>query len=538
MKKLLLFFFLLLTIPMFSQVQDAWVFFADKENVAASIANPISILTQDAIDRKAMTGVTIDERDVPVNENYITQIKAQTGITVYAKSKWMNCVYVRGTQSNIDNLLNLPFVTQVEYADKNLNLLPFDGTPATNKFQIENTKTVYNYGDAANQIQMLNGQYLHEQDFTGTGIKIAVLDAGFPSFSTNPGFANMIADGRLLGTYNFIDRITDVEMYSTHGTKTTSDIGGFLENQFVGTAPEASFYLFLTEDISQENPVEEAWWVEALERADSLGVRVVNTSLGYQDFDNPNYDHTYQDLDGQTTFSARGGNIALEKGMLLVTSAGNDGAGFMYVGTPGDAPGVFTVGAVDENGDYAWFSSIGPTVDGRIKPDVMAQGASAAVIGTDGQVTFNNGTSFSSPIMAGAAACLWQSRPQTPPAQLMQIVRESASLYNSPTNEMGYGIPNFEDAYNSLQQLGVEEQTLQDYFAVYPNPVKDKLYVSFPQNTDKAILIIYSILGKKIVETEVTFQQNFISVSSLQKGVYIASVRANNKNVNFKIVKN
>ncbi len=540
MRKLLLLYIILINSQAYSQIQDGWVFFADKENVAASLANPLTILTQDALDRKAMTGVTIDERDVPVNENYIIQIKNQPGITVYAKSKWMNCVYVRGTQTDIDNLLNLTFVTQVEYADKSLNLLPPGGTKPTNpdKFQLETSKVVYNYGDAANQIQMLNGQYLHEQDYTGSDIKIAVLDAGFPTFSSNPGFSEMINSGRLLGTYNFIDRIENVEMYSTHGTKTTSDIGGFLQDQFVGTAPEASFYLFITEDVSQESPVEEAWWVEALERADSLGVRVVNTSLGYQDFDNPNYDHLYQDLDGQTTFSARGGNIALEKGMLLVTSAGNDGAGFMYVATPGDSQGVFTIGAVDEFGDYAWFSSIGPTVDGRIKPDVMAQGAPAAVIGTDGLVTFNNGTSFSSPITAGAVACLWQSRPQTPPSQLMQIIRESASLYNNPTNEMGYGIPNFENAFNALQQLGVEEQNLKTNFAVYPNPVNDKLQISFPENQTKGIFTLYTVLGKKILEQEITIDTNYIDFSTLQKGVYIARIKSNTIKTIFKIVKN
>ncbi len=537
MKKLVLVFAIMLIQQGFAQVQDAWVFFADKENVAASLANPILIMTQDAIDRKTLQGTPIDERDVPVNENYITQIKNATGISVYAKSKWMNCVYVKGTQANIDALLDLSFVVNVEYADPSLNLFP--GVPTEDKFASEeiNSRITYNYGAAANQIEMLSGDYLHELDFTGDGMVIAVLDAGFPSINTNPGFQKMRDENRLLGTYDFQARTTNVSGTSTHGLKTTSDIGGFLQNQFVGTAPQASFYLFVTEYGPTETPVEEAWWVEALERADSLGVDVVNTSLGYQDFDNPNYDHSYQDLDGQTTFAARGANHAFDKGMILVTSAGNDGGGFTYVGTPGDSPGMLTVGAVDSNGNYASFSSIGPTIDGRIKPDVMAQGSSSAVIGTDGNVTYNSGTSFSSPIMAGVVACLWQSRPEIPNAQVMQVVRESAHLYNNPTDQMGYGIPNFEDAYLALQQLGIEDELLKLNFALYPNPTKTNVNISFPEGISEANFTLYSILGNQVLSTSISRNANTVNIENLTSGMYIATISSNNQKISFKIIK-
>jgi len=540
MKKLLLVFVILLIQKGYAQQEAAWVFFADKENVAASLADPILIMTQDAIDRKALQGTPIDERDVPVNENYIAQIKNASGITVYAKSKWMNCVYVTGTQSNVDALLNLSFVTTIEYADPSLNLFP--GGHLENKFiseeiETSGTRITYNYGSAANQIEMLSGDYLHELDFTGEGMVIAVLDAGFPSVNTNPGFANMVNEGRLLGTYDFEARTTNVDGTSTHGTKTTSDIAGFLQDNFVGTAPQASYYLYVTEYVPTETPVEEAWWVEALERSDSLGVDVVNTSLGYQDFDNPNYDHSYQDLDGQTTFAARGANIAFDKGMILVTSAGNDGGGFTYVGTPGDSPGMLTVGAVDSNGNYASFSSIGPTTDGRIKPDVMAQGSSSAVIGTDGQVTFNSGTSFSSPIMTGVVACLWQSRPQTPNYQVMDIIRESAHLYNNPTDEMGYGIPNFEDAYLALQQLGVNDELLLSNFALYPNPTSSIINISFPEGISEADFTLYSILGNKVLSSQISANSNSVNIESLTTGVYIATISSNNQKISFKIIK-
>ena len=538
MKKLLLIFTILWIQQGFAQSQDAWVFFADKENVEASLADPILIMTQEAIDRKTLQGTPIDERDVPVNENYITQIKNIYGITVRSKSKWMNCIYVIGDQYNIESLLDFSFVTDVEYADKSLNLFP--GGPIENKFALEEASQNinYNYGAAANQIEMLSGDYLHELDYTGEGMIVAVLDAGFPSIDTNPGFQKMRDENRILGTYDFEARIENVNGTSSHGFNTSSDIGGFLQDEFVGTAPQASFYFFVTEYTPSETPVEEAWWVEALERSDSLGVDVVNTSLGYRGYDNPNYDHSYEDLDGQTTFSARGANIAFDKGMILVTSAGNSGnTDFPTVGTPGDSPGTLTIGAVNSNGNYASFSSIGPTVDGRVKPDLMAQGVSAAVINTGGNVDFSSGTSFSSPIMAGVITCLWQSRPEVPNGHIMQIVRESANLYNNPTDQMGYGIPNFENAYAALQELGFEDEFLMSNFALYPNPVTSKINISFPEGISNCTFTIYSILGNKVLSTEISRNLNSVNIETLNSGMYIASINSNNKQISFKLIK-
>jgi serine protease AprX len=525
--------------PILNAQQDALVFFADKEDVATSIANPISIMTQEAIDRKALHNTPIDERDVPVNEDYITQIKNSTGITVYAKSKWSNNVYVRGSQSNIEDLLNLPFVTEVEFMDRDLNFAPPTGT-TPNKFLIENqtNSIIYNYGAAANQTLMLNADFLHEQDFSGEGMIVAVLDAGFPSVNTNPGFSEIINEGRLLGTYDFESRQVNVDGTSSHGTNTSSDIGGFIQDQFVGTSPEASFYLFVTEYVPSENPVEEAWWVEALERADSLGVDVVNTSLSYRDFDNSAYDYSYEDLNGQTTIGARGANHAFDKGMIMVNSAGNGGSsGFPTVGTPADAPGVFTIGAVDSGGNYVGFSSRGPTVDGRIKPDVMAQGQGSAIINTNGNVDFSSGTSFSSPIMAGAVTCLWQSRPEVPNAQLLQVIRESASLYANPTNEMGYGIPDFEVAYNNLQILGIEQQLLDEQFALYPNPVTTNVNVSFPKDVNQGEFMLFNVLGAKVLHTTISKSNNTVDLSALVSGMYIVSIQSNNKTNSFKLIK-
>ena len=537
MKKLLLLSVILFCLNSYGQVQDALVFFADKENVAASIANPITILSQAAIDRKSNQGIVIDERDVPLNETYKAAISNAAGITVLAKSKWMNAVYVRGSQANIENLEDLSFVSEIEYMDRSLNR-NFPQPKRIDKFEIESVeRVVYNYGAAENQTEMIGVEYLHEQDFTGEGIAVAFMDNGYPNVMFNPAFEKMRTEGRLLGYYDFVERTESYQGSGNHGAHTLSDAAAYLEGQFIGTGPNASYYLFVTEDGGSETPAEEAYWVEALEKADSLGVYVTNTSLGYQDFDNPAYTYQYSDLDGQTALASRGANHGYDKGLINVTSAGNSGYNFGYVGSPADAPGAFTIGAVDAYENYAYFSSYGPTYDGRVKPDVMAQGELAAIVNQYGTVSLTNGTSFSSPIIAGAVASLWQAFPNKSNEVIMQAIRESASLYNNPTDEMGYGIPDFGDALNRLIQLDVEDQMKETLFALYPNPVIDRINISFPNNTDRAELVLYDVLGKIVLQKVTTPSKNQVDVSHLSSGMYIASLTSNNKTTSFKIIK-
>ncbi|WP_299207982.1 S8 family serine peptidase [uncultured Dokdonia sp.] len=539
MKKILSWVFLLIPFVTFAQ-EDAWVFFTDKQNVAESIANPISILTQEAIDRKAMHGVAIDERDVPVNETYITAIKEQAGITVLAKSKWMNCVHVRGSEEAIQALEDLQmegefFVSGIEFADDSLTRSS-EGFGFIKDDPVAQQRIEYTYGATENQVTMLNADFLHQQDFTGDGIIVAVLDSGFPGIDTNAGFARTRDNGRLLDGYDFVDRVDDEFAFanSSHGTRTASNIVGFIQDQFVGTAPDAFLYCFRTEDVNSENPVEESYWVEAAERADSLGVDVINTSLGYRTYDNPAYSHTYEDMDGQTTFISRGSNLAFEKGMLLVTSAGNSGTGM--ISAPADAPGVLTVGAVDSNGNYVNFSSIGPSSDGRIKPDVMAKGQSSAVIRPNGTIDTSNGTSFSSPIMAGAVASFWQAYPELTNAEVMQIVRESAHLFNNPTAQMGYGIPNFEDAFNSV--LSVEESAFAKAYTLSPNPANSIVQIQFPEGASQATVFVYDILGKEVFQKDITATDNALTIDRLTSGVYIVQIQEEGFSTTQKLIKN
>ncbi|WP_299245141.1 S8 family serine peptidase [uncultured Aquimarina sp.] len=521
-----------------AQTEDAWVYFADKENVASSIANPLSILTQESIDRKNLHNVTIDEKDVPVNEAYITQVKNAAGITVLAKSKWFNCIYVRGTQANISSLTSLSFVDRIDYANNSLDsgksvFSIEDRTPIKNNKFV--AKTTFNYGSAAQQIQQLNADYLHEQDYTGTGMIIAVMDSGFPGVNTIDGFKRIRDDGRLLDGYDFVRRDDNEFAFagSSHGTQTFSDIAGFIDGQFVGTAPDAKYYLFITEDAATEGPKEEALWVEAAERADSLGVHVINTSLGYSNgFDNPAYDYTTSDMDGQTAFISKGANMVFEKGMLLVSSAGNSGnSAWGIITAPGDAPGSLTVGAIDVFGTYASFSSRGPTADNRVKPDIVARGLGAAVIRSSNAVSTSNGTSFSSPIMAGAVACLWQAFPSMTNAEIMQLVRESASLYNNPTIQLGYGIPDFRSIFQSLSV----DENFTESFKVYPNPVRDRLF--FDLTTKEALEVRIFTMEGKMVKSETLKNLNSISLSNLSKGLYLVELISGASRYTLKISK-
>ncbi|MDG5492289.1 S8 family serine peptidase [Psychroserpens sp. SPM9] len=534
MKKILLLCIVLFQYNAIAQ-QDAWVYFNAKANVQASLDNPITILTQQAIDRKNTYNIPIDERDVPVNESYIAMLKApETGVTVHAKSKWFNAVYVRGSEAAINALVDdFDFVDYVDFADDNLNT-PARFAEVNDKFSLENTNIDFNYGDAQNQVEMINAHALHLQDYTGQGIVVAIMDTGFPNVNTMDAFQRLRDNNDLLGGYDFVDRTENVYAYTEndHGTKVLSDMAGFITNQFVGTAPDASYYLFRTEDANSETPLEEANWVEAAERADSLGVHIINTSLGYRTYDNNNYSHTSADLDGQTTFITRGANIANEKGILVVTSSGNSGA--VGVGAPADGTGVFSIGAVDADGAYAFFSSQGSDAQPTIKPDVVAQGEGAAVIDDTNTIVNNNGTSFSSPILAGGLASLWEALPEATNEEIKHYVRLSASQFNSPDYLLGYGIPNLQLALDiglSLQEEAVFE------FKVFPNPVTDVLNIQIPSMNNLTTLRVYDILGQSVLEQLLTSTTHQLDVSSMASGVYILSFQSENTSKTFKLIK-
>lgn len=517
--------------------QDAWVYFTDKPNVATALANPISILTQKAIDRKQNFNIPIDVRDVPVNEAYISDLKTQIGITVLAKSKWFNNVYVRGTEQDINALINLPYVDYVDFADKNLNTASRQQvTEEINN--IEEQAVVFNYGDTQNQVEMINVDNLHVADFTGEGITIAVMDSGFPDVNTMGAFQRLRDNGDLLDGYDFVDRTDDVYAFTgnIHGTIVLSDMAAYIENEFIGTAPDASYYLFRTEDVSVENPVEESYWVEAAERADSLGVDIINTSLGYTEFDNPNYSYTPADMNGDVAFITKGATIAVEKGILVVVSAGNNGANaWQTIGAPADSPSVLSVGAVDLIGDYVAFSSQGSSAQvGYQKPDVVARGGDAYVVDNTNTIDQFNGTSFSAPILCGGIASLWQAIPDVSPTEVMSFVRQSASQYTNPDNFLGYGIPDL-DLARSLALSIDDIQT--EAFSLYPNPVKDQLHIKMPSSLNEADVILYNQLGQEVLNTVINSSTDSINISNFSVGIYVLKISSQQNSKTYKFIK-
>ncbi|MBP1841434.1 S8 family serine peptidase [Formosa algae] len=513
--------------------EDAWVYFSDKSDVEASIANPTSILTQKAIDRKQRHGIEIDGRDVPVNESYISTLKTQDDILILAKSKWFNAVHVRGEEAAIRSLLDFSFVSEIEFADKTLSATSRRETQS--EFSEAASVTDFVYGEATNQVEMIQVHTLHNQDYTGTGMTIAVLDGGFPNVNTIGAFQNLRDNNNLLGGYDFVNRNSDIyaDTQGDHGTWVLSTMAGYIENEFVGTAPDAAYYLFITEDGAAENPLEESLWVEAAERADSLGVDIINTSLGYKTFDNPNYDYTDEDLDGLTAYITRGATIASEKGILMVTSAGNSGAS--GVGAPADSEAVFSIGAVDASGVYAYFSSQGSEIQPSIKPDVSAQGLGSVVVSKTNTIISLNGTSFSAPILAGGLACLWQALPDLSNTELKALVRASSSQYTTPDYFLGYGIPNLASALEE-GTLGVEEFSQTSQLVMYPNPTKHTVFFKTGSDISTLKIRVFDVLGKQILSQTLSPQEG-LDVSVLTDGMYMLEISTADTKVVKKLIK-
>lgn len=523
--------------------EDAWVYFRDKPNAQFYFDNPLQMLSQRSLDRRTIQNIALDVKDIPIHQLYVDQITATAGIEVKAKSKWLNAVHVRGAVADIQTLATLPFVDNVYFANRSLNvsgkssiISKLNNSNKVNK-NLE-TNTTFSYGNSGNQIQMLNANLLHQQNYTGTGKIIAVMDAGFPNVNTIAPFQRLRDNNQILGGYDFVNRNDNFYAGNSHGTLVLSTMGGFVENQLVGTAPDAQYYLYITEDNDSENPIEESNWVEAAEMADSLGVDIIATSLGYFGYDNPNYSYTYADMNGITSFISRGSDIAFSRGMICVTSAGNSGGNPLnpHIAAPADAINVLSIGAVKSDETYATFSSIGPSFDGRVKPDVMAQGQSSVVSNTAGNIVTASGTSFSAPIMAGAIASFWQAIPSATNAAVIQFVKQSADKFLNPTNQFGYGIPDFQSALNIalLSVNGVAKMQ----FLVYPNPVNDNLFISFPTAFKEAKISLYNALGQNVFEKSIKNSETSVAVENLKSGVYFFKIESDSFVQTVKIIKN
>lgn len=422
----------------------------DKGETTYSIDSPEEFLSAKAIERRAKQNIKIDESDLPISQTYLDEIEKTGGIIV-AKSKWNKTVAVHCEDSlMINKLSKLPFVEDITLVWKGHQekIVPIDNS--TYLFINEPPLDSLFYGYAHDNIRLVNGDSLHAKGFMGEGMTIGVIDAGFNNYPKIEYLDNI----NILGYKNFIINNKTLFMHDNqHGTNVISCIGTNKPFRFVGTAPHANFWILGTEDSESEYPIEEDYWAAAIEFADSVGIDVINTSLGYTKFDAPAISHTRDQLDGESTLISRAANMATQKGMFLVISAGNSGnKEWGKISAPGDAKGVLTVGAIARDSTIAPFSSKGLTSDLRIKPDVVALGSGAVVINDDGSITLKNGTSFSSPIMCGLVACLWQAFPSLTNYELLEIIRQSADRHEDPSIQYGYGIPDMNKAMKIAQK--------------------------------------------------------------------------------------
>lgn len=499
------FLLMFLAATMFAQAQVAtniyWVQFKDKEGSPYSIDNPEAYLSPRALQRRANLNITIDEYDLPVNPQYL-QAVADCGAEIINPSKWLNGVSVHVTDPSVIEAINaLDCVMTVRNCPNDLKAQEQKERWLANEMKpAASTRSSKGfYGGAEDQVKQLNVDVLHDMGFDGTGVIIAVLDGGFEGAENTSCFDNMREEGRLLGTRDFVYGSNSVYTQSTHGTSCLSTMGAYDPNNMVGTAYKASYYLIHTEDGDSENIIEEYNWVSGAEYADSLGVDVCSTSLGYITFDMSQWDHPYQHYDGKTAPMSIGAEIAASRGMICMNAAGNEGDGNCTLGIPADAEHIVTVGAVNAAGDRASFSSVGPTYDGRIKPDVMAMGEGTYVASGYGSwwPYYNgNGTSFATPVLAGAVACLRQARPYSSVQEICDALRACGNRADNPDSKYGYGIPDFSQA---LELLKVEEHSVaaNEIINVYPNPSQGEVKVALKEGA-KADVTVYDITGRQL----------------------------------------
>lgn len=539
---LLTFILFAITASFSTSAQDKYfVKFTDKENSTYSTENPSAFLSERAISRRTKQGISITQEDLPVNFNYIQQVKS-TGAIVDYSLKWFNGVVVTITNSNqLTSIQNFSFVSST-------NRIYQSGTKSS-ELSYDECKEIYpdkntssslelNYGNSSTQIKMMNGHMLHNAGFLGEGIQIAVLDAGFWNVNSHQAFDSLRTRGRILGTKDFINPNSNIYQEDSHGMMVLSTMGGYIAGKLIGTAPRAKYWLIRTENASVEQIYEEYAWAAGAEFADSVGADIINTSLGYSTFDVELQNHTYNDLDGSKTPITKAANIAASKGMVVVVSAGNEGnKTWYYISAPADSPEVLTVGAVDQYRNKAAFSSFGPTADGRIKPDVCAMGKTAVVASTLGLVGTNDGTSFSAPIMTGMVACLWQAKPTLTSTVIIQLVKASSSNASSPNNSIGYGIPDFSTT------VGVTSEVFgSDRITIFPNPFNNAIKLHLPEIMEgMAEYSVISIIGKTIVRNKGSIVNHQLEIelpNSTPVGSYIIKVTSGSKVYVAKAVKN
>lgn len=444
----------------YSQFTKRVIFFKDKSETPFTLAAPSAYLSSRAIDRRIRYNIVIDSTDLPIVSKYIDSVVSSGAVVLLGKSKWLNAVVIQTSDNNaLAKINSFPFVMSVQNAalQSSPNIVGDKFSAVTNPLSPVAIGTeqisadTFNYGSSSNQIKIHKGEFLHNIGARGQGMQMAFLDAGYFGYLTNQFFDSARNRNQILSTWDFVSNHTSVNEDNSHGMQCFSMVAAYKQGVFVGTSPDAKYYLLRTEDAATEQPIEEYNWAMGAEYADSAGVDVISSSLGYNTYDNPIFNYTYADMNGNTTVVTRMGDLAAKKGMLVVNSAGNSGSSaWKYITAPADGDSILTLGSVNSSGIIAASSSFGPTSDGQIKPDVVSVGQNAVVSTTNGTVGNNSGTSFSCPNMAGLATCLWQLFPEFNNMKIIETLRLSSDRFLVPHEQYGYGLPNMKKAVGIL----------------------------------------------------------------------------------------
>lgn len=528
--------FIVISLSGFAQGNRYMVFFKDKSGSTHDVRQANKFLSQKAIDRRIQQDLIITSQDFPVNQHYVQGVRS-TGADVFFTTRWMNGLLIQCQQSLLPTIQALSFVDHIEFVAPGLKLNS-NGRKATSLRKKSNHSGVETHA----QLRMLGIPEMHADNYHGEGITIAVLDGGFPGVNQIEPFQHIISEGRIDAalSYDFISNTNNVFQYDDHGTEVLSVMAAYTPDLFTGGAYKANYQLYVTEDASSEYRIEEYNWLFAAERADSAGVDIIHSSLGYYDFDQSSMNYTTAQMDGKTAVVTKAAQWAADRGIVVVCSAGNEGnvPSWRIIAAPADAVDVIAVANVNLQGVASSSSSTGPSADGRIKPDLAALGTGVRVVRASGGVGSTSGTSLAAPLITSLVAGVWQHYSHLTRKQLVEVLKETASRANNPDNEVGYGIPNYKAVVNYIDRA-IQSKT----FEVFPNPAIDTVSIRpfDPEEITSCVVELISSQGQILSKDSVNF--NWLNrsfqkdISHLSSGLYYLRVWTGQVRFVFKVVK-